>query len=67
MASEMIEAYRGTSHAVAEQIAPTWERRRGDVEEVMTPVRAWMIRQLRPHVTPSGYEIPDVALRAVAR
>lgn len=48
MANETIEAYRGASHAVAEQIAPTWERRRGDVEEVMAPVRAWMIRELRP-------------------
>lgn len=48
MASQTIEAYRGASHAVAEQIAPTWERRRGDVEEVMAPVRAWMTRELRP-------------------
>ncbi|MBW3607821.1 MAG: class I SAM-dependent methyltransferase [Actinobacteria bacterium] len=48
MASETIDAYRGASHAVAEQIAPTWERRRGFVEEVTAPVRAWMIRELRP-------------------
>ena len=48
MASERIEAYRGAGYEVAEQIAPTWERRRADIEEVSTPVREWMIRELAP-------------------
>lgn len=48
MASQTIDAYRGASHAAAEQIAPTWERRREEVEEVATPVRDWMIRELGP-------------------
>ena len=30
--------------AIAEAIAPTWERRRGDIEDVATPVREWMLR-----------------------
>jgi SAM-dependent methyltransferase len=32
---------------IAEAIAPTWERRRADIEEVATPVREWMLRELR--------------------
>jgi len=33
---------------MAEAIAPTWERRRAEIEEVATPVREWMLRELRP-------------------
>jgi SAM-dependent methyltransferase len=33
--------------AIAEAIAPTWERRRAYIEEVATPVRGWMLRELR--------------------
>jgi ubiquinone/menaquinone biosynthesis C-methylase UbiE len=33
---------------IAEAIAPTWERRRAELEEVATPVREWMVRELRP-------------------
>jgi SAM-dependent methyltransferase len=33
---------------IAEAIAPTWERRRAEIEEVATPVREWMLRELRP-------------------
>ena len=35
-------------YEIAEAIAPTWERRRADIEEVATPVREWMLRELRP-------------------
>ena len=35
---------------IAAAIAPTWERRRSDVEEVSTPVRQWLVRELRPEV-----------------
>lgn len=38
MASHTSEAPRGAGRAIAEQVAPTWERRRGDTEEVMVPV-----------------------------
>ena len=43
-----LDAYRGFSYEVAEQIAPTWERRRADIEAVAGPVREWMIRELAP-------------------
>ena len=32
---------------IAEAIAPTWERRRADIEKVATPVREWMLQELR--------------------
>ena len=41
-------AFRGASYEIAEAIAPTWERRRADIEEVSAPVREWMLRELRP-------------------
>jgi hypothetical protein len=33
---------------VAEAVAPTWERRRADVELLFGPVREWMLRELAP-------------------
>lgn len=43
-----VEDYRTFSYEVAEAIAPTWERRRAQIEEVAGPVREWMIRTLAP-------------------
>jgi len=37
-----------TIYEVAEAIAPTFERRRAEVEELSTPVREWMLRELAP-------------------
>jgi len=34
---------------IAEKIAPTWEKRRAEIEGSATPVREWMLRQLDPH------------------
>jgi ubiquinone/menaquinone biosynthesis C-methylase UbiE len=48
MAADTIEAFRAASYEIAEAIAPTWERRRADIEQVSTPVREWMLRELRP-------------------
>jgi SAM-dependent methyltransferase len=48
MTSETIDAFRGAIYEIAEAIAPTWERRRAEIEEVSTPVREWMLQQLRP-------------------
>jgi hypothetical protein len=48
MTRETIDAVRGATYEVAEAIAPTWERRRADIEEVSTPVREWMLHVLRP-------------------
>jgi SAM-dependent methyltransferase len=49
MVSQTIDAFRGASYEIAEAIAPTWERRRADIEETATPVREWMLRELAPH------------------
>jgi ubiquinone/menaquinone biosynthesis C-methylase UbiE len=37
---------RETIYEVAEAIAPTFERRRAEVEELLAPVREWMLRKL---------------------
>ena len=47
MATETLDRYRREILGIAEAIAPTWERRRADIEEVATPVREWMLRELR--------------------
>ncbi|MGH2802272.1 MAG: class I SAM-dependent methyltransferase [Thermoleophilaceae bacterium] len=48
MDTDTLDAFRGASYEIAEAIAPTWERRRADIEEVAAPVREWMLRELRP-------------------
>jgi ubiquinone/menaquinone biosynthesis C-methylase UbiE len=48
MITESAERQRREIYEVAEAIAPTWERRRADVEEVSTPIREWMLRELSP-------------------
>jgi len=48
MAPDTLDAFRGASYEIAETIAPTWERRRADIEDVATPVREWMLRELAP-------------------
>lgn len=52
MASETIEQQRERDYQfhldIAEQIAPTWEKRRAEIEEVAAPVRRWMLRGLDP-------------------
>jgi ubiquinone/menaquinone biosynthesis C-methylase UbiE len=48
MITEAAERQRREIYEVAEAIAPTWERRRADVEAVSTPIREWMLRELSP-------------------
>jgi SAM-dependent methyltransferase len=38
--------YRRTSYEIWEAMAPGWERWRAQLEEALTPVRAWLIREL---------------------
>ena len=45
----MVTDTRAAMLEIAEAIAPTWERRRAEIEEVATPVREWLMRELRPH------------------
>jgi ubiquinone/menaquinone biosynthesis C-methylase UbiE len=45
---ETIAQKRREIYEIAEAIAPTWERRRADIEAATTPVREWMLRELAP-------------------
>jgi SAM-dependent methyltransferase len=47
MAIDTTEVSRRVIYEIAEAIAPTWERRRADIEEILAPVREWMLEQLR--------------------
>jgi SAM-dependent methyltransferase len=40
------EDLRREIYEIAEAIAPTWERRRAEIEEFVAPVRKWMVREL---------------------
>ena len=48
MATDTLDDYRHAIYEIAEAIAPTWERRRAEVEELSTPFREWMLRALGP-------------------
>ena len=48
MTSETVQATRDAIYEIAEAIAPTWERRRAEVEEASAPVREWLLHELRP-------------------
>jgi SAM-dependent methyltransferase len=49
MDTQTLDEQKRVIYEIAEAIAPTWERRRADIEEVATPVREWMLRELGPH------------------
>jgi hypothetical protein len=44
----MTEPNSSSDYEVAETLAPTWERRRADIEGASAPVREWMLRELAP-------------------
>lgn len=48
MNTDTLEERRRELYEIAQAIAPTWERRRAEIEEATTPVRAWMLKELRP-------------------
>jgi SAM-dependent methyltransferase len=51
---------RGTQDeilAIAEAIAPSWERRRAEIEELSGPVRDWLIRALAPQAGDTVLEL----------
>jgi SAM-dependent methyltransferase len=48
MATSSIDEQRAALLEIAEAVAPGWERRRAEIEEVATPVREWMLHMLRP-------------------
>ncbi len=48
MATGTTEDIRRAVYELAEALAPGWERHRADIEETLTPVRSWMLRELAP-------------------
>ena len=42
---------------IAEAIAPTWEGRRADIEQVATPIREWLLRELDPQAGDTVLEL----------
>ncbi len=52
-----VDQQRQEIYEIAEAIAPTWERRRAEVEAVMTPVRDWMLRELSPRAGDTVLEL----------
>jgi ubiquinone/menaquinone biosynthesis C-methylase UbiE len=52
-----VDQQRQEIYEIAEAIAPTWERRRAEVEAVMTPVRDWMLRELSPQAGDTVLEL----------
>jgi ubiquinone/menaquinone biosynthesis C-methylase UbiE len=57
MAAVTLDDRRQAMYDIAEAIAPTWERRRADIEEVAAPVREWMLRELRPRAGDTVLEL----------
>jgi SAM-dependent methyltransferase len=57
MATDTLDRYRHAMYEIAQAIAPTWERRRADIEEVATPVRVWMLRELDPQAGDTVLEL----------
>jgi hypothetical protein len=46
---------------VAEAIAPTWGRRRAEIEGVATPLREWLISELAPRPGQTIHELASGA------
>ena len=49
MSANTIEEQRRQTYEIAEAIAPTWEARRAYLEDVLAPVRQWLLTELAPH------------------
>ncbi len=48
MGANTIEEQRRQTYEIAEAIAPTWEARRAYLEDVLAPVRQWLLTELAP-------------------
>ena len=70
MATRTIDEQREAMLQIAEAIAPTFERRRADIEEVASPVREWMLRVLEAREGDTVLELAagvgDTGLEAAA-
>ena len=49
MTTETLAIFEKDVYEIAEAIAPTWERRREEIEKACALVRSWMLNELRPH------------------
>jgi ubiquinone/menaquinone biosynthesis C-methylase UbiE len=56
--TQTLDDQRRALYEVAEAIAPTWERRSPQIEEIARPVREWLLRELRPR---EGATVLEVA------
>jgi ubiquinone/menaquinone biosynthesis C-methylase UbiE len=61
MTTEATEQQRREIFEIAEAIAPGWERWRARIEEITTPVREWMLKELAPR---SGDTVLELAAGA---
>jgi SAM-dependent methyltransferase len=52
-----VEDYRRTSHEIWETMAPGWEHWRTQLADALTPVRAWLIRELAPQPAETVLEL----------
>jgi ubiquinone/menaquinone biosynthesis C-methylase UbiE len=57
MTTQTIEQQRREILRIAEAIAPTWERRRAEVEAVSAPMREWLLRELAPRAGDTVLEL----------
>jgi SAM-dependent methyltransferase len=48
MTTETLAAFERGNYEIAQAIAPTWERRREEIETACAAVRGWMVDELRP-------------------
>ncbi len=46
MDTATMQKLQRTNYEIAQAIAPTWERRRTDIERAARPVREWLVREL---------------------
>ena len=56
-ATDALDDRRQTIYEIAEAIAPTWARRRPEVERTTAPVREWMLRELAPRAGDTVLEL----------
>jgi ubiquinone/menaquinone biosynthesis C-methylase UbiE len=57
MTTQTTEQQRQEIVQIAEAIAPTWERRRAQLEEISAPMRGWMLRELAPRAGDTVLEL----------
>jgi SAM-dependent methyltransferase len=57
MTTETLAAFEADNYEIAEAVAPTWERRREDIERACAAVRDWMVAEARPRAGDTVLEL----------